>query len=136
MSACDRGEAPAERRQGEPDRPGRETGRRAAPLGLQDLEIQREGLRGRRERREAVAAAKGCEIGPVVGVGPLRRRRVVRGREVVLDGPRELRKDGSASLERLDRDQGVPTSAVSGDRTDLGAIHGRFHVHLFHRKSS
>jgi len=63
-----------------------------------------------------VAAAERGEVGPVVGVGPLGSRRVVRRREVVLDGSRELGEDRSASLERLDRGERVAASAVSGDR--------------------
>jgi len=128
MAARDRGESPAQRREREPHRPGRETGRRAASLGLHGLEVEREGLRGRRERCEAVAAAERREVGPVMGVGPLGGRRVVRRCEVVLDGPCELREDGPAAFERLDRGQRVPASAVSGDRAGLGAVHGRFHV--------
>jgi len=58
MAARDRGEPPAQRWQREPDRPGREAGRRTAALRLQSLEIEREGLRGRWERCEAVAAAE------------------------------------------------------------------------------
>jgi len=34
--------------------------------------------------------------------------------EVVLDGSRQLREDGSAALERLDRGQRAPASVVSG----------------------
>jgi len=83
-----------------------------------------------------VAAAERGKIGPVVGVGALGRRRVVRRREVVLDGPRELGEDRPDPLEWLDRGQRVSTSAVSSNRADLGAVRGYFHVHLFHRKSS
>jgi len=60
------------------------------------LAIRREGLaEGRWERREAMAAAERREVGPVVGVGPLGSWRVVRRREVVLDGPGELSEDSS-----------------------------------------
>ncbi len=50
-----------------------------------------------------MAAAERREVGPVVGVGALGSWRVVRRREVVLDGSRELSEDGSPALERLDR---------------------------------
>ncbi len=73
-----------------------------------------------------MAAAERGKIGPVVGVGPLGRRRVVRRCEVVLNGPRELGEDRAAALERLDRGQRVPASAVSGDRAGLRAVRGRF----------
>ena len=43
-----------------------------------------------------MAAAERRKVGPIVGVGALGRRRVVRRREVVLDGPRELDQDGYA----------------------------------------
>ncbi len=49
-----------------------------------------------------MAAAERREVGPVVGVGPLGGRRMVRRREVVLDGARELGEDRSAWFERLD----------------------------------
>ncbi len=81
-------------------------------------------------------AAERRKVGPVVGVGPLGSRRVVRRREIVLDGPRELGEDGSPAFERLDRGQRVPTSAVSGERADLRAVHGRFHAHFFRQDSS
>ena len=74
-----------------------------------------------------MAAAERPEVGPVVRVGTLGGRRVIRRREVVLDGSCELGEDGSAALEWLDRSQRVPASAVSGDRADLEAVHGRFH---------
>jgi len=48
--------------------------------------------------------------------------------EVVLDGSCQLREDGSAALERLDRGQRAPASVVSDERADPGAVHGRFHV--------
>ncbi len=86
-----------------------------------------------------MAAAERREVGPVVGVGPLGGRRVVRRREVVLDGPRQLGHNGSAGsapFERLDRGQRVPASGVSGERADLGAVRGRFHAHFFRRKES
>jgi len=75
-----------------------------------------------------VAAAERREVGPVVSVGALGGRRVVRRREVVLDGPGELGEDGSAAFERLDRGQRVTASAVSYDRADQRAVHGRFHA--------
>ncbi len=128
MTARDRGESPAQRRQREPDGPSRQPGRRAAALRLEGLEIEREGLWGRRQRRKAVAAAERRKVGPVMGVGALGGRRVVRRREVVLYGPRELGEDGSAALERLDRGQSVTAGAVSGERADLGAVRGRFHA--------
>ncbi len=59
-----------------------------------------------------MAAAERRKVGPVVGVGALGGRRVVRRREVVLDGSRELGEDRSAALERLDRGQGMAASAV------------------------
>jgi len=49
-----------------------------------------------RERREAVAAAERGKVGPVVDVGALGRRRVVRRREVVLDGSGQLGEDRAA----------------------------------------
>jgi len=64
-----------------------------------------------------------------MGVGALGGRRVVRRREVVLDGPHQLREDGSAPLERLDRldrCQIIVACAVSGDRAGLRAVRGRF----------
>jgi len=54
-----------------------------------------------------VAAAERRKVGPIVGVGALGGRRVVRRREVVLNGSRELGEDGSPALERLDRSQVV-----------------------------
>jgi len=75
-----------------------------------------------------VAAAERGKIGPVVGVGSLGGRRVVRGREIVLDGPCELSEDGGTALERLDRRQCVAAGAVSGGRADLGAVRRRFHA--------
>ena len=69
VSACDRREPPSQRRQREANRPGSKAGWGAAALGLQGLEVEREGLRGRRERREAVAAAERRKVGPIVGVG-------------------------------------------------------------------
>jgi len=83
--------------------PAARAGRRAATLRLQGLEIEREGLSGRRERRGPVPAAERRQVGPVVGVGPFGGRRVVRHGEVMLDGSRELGKNGSAAFERLDR---------------------------------
>ncbi len=71
-----------------------------------------------------------------MGVGPLGGRRVLRRLEVVLDGSCQLREDGSAPLERFDRGQRMAASAVSGERADLGAVHGRFHAVFFHRRSS
>jgi len=50
------------------------------------------------------------------GVGGLNRWRVVQRREIVLNGPSELRQNRAAPLERLDRSQRVPASAVSGER--------------------
>ena len=134
VAARDRGEAPTQRWQREPDGPGRKPGRRAGPLGLQGFEIEREGLRGRRERREAVAAAERREVGPVMGVRPLGRRRVVLRREIVLDGPRELGEGRPAPLEWLNRGQRVAARAVSGRRADLGAVNGRFRPVFFRRK--
>ncbi len=49
-------------------------------------------------------------------------------REVVLNGSRQLSEDGSAAFERLDRDQGVAASGVSGEWAAQGAVHGRFHA--------
>jgi len=49
-----------------------------------------------------VAAAECCEVGAVMDVGALSRRCMVRRREVVLDGARELGEDRSAWFERLD----------------------------------
>jgi len=103
-------------------------------LRLQGLEIEREGLRGRREQREAVAAAERGKIGPIMGLGPLGSRRVVRRREIVLNGPGELREDGSPAFERLDRRQRVPASAVSGRRADLRAVRKHFHPVFFRLK--
>jgi len=74
-----------------------------------------------------VAAAERREV------GPFGRRRVVRGREVVLNGSRELGEDGSAPFERLDRGQRVAAGAVSGERADLRAVRGRFHPVFFRR---
>jgi len=82
-----------------------------------------------------MAAAECREVGPVVSVGPLGSWRVVRRREVVLDGPCELDKNGPAAFERLDRGQRVSASAVSGKRADLGAVRRRFHVFFSVEKS-
>ncbi len=87
-----------------------------------------------RERREAVAAAERGKVGPVVDVGALGRRRVVRRREVVLDGSGQLGEDRAAPLERLYRGQCVAASAVSGGRADLGAVREGFHAFLFRRE--
>jgi len=65
-----------------------------------------------------VAAAECREVGPVVGVGTLGDRRVVRRREVVLNGSCELRQNRPAAFERLDRGQRVAAGAVSGGRAD------------------
>jgi len=46
----------------------------------------------------------------------------------VLDGPRELCQDGSATLEWLDRGERIAAGAVSGARADLGAVRRRFDV--------
>ncbi len=84
--------------------PAARAGRRAATLRLQGLEIEREGLRAAvGSGAGRVPAAERRQVGPVVGVGPFGGRRVVRHGEVMLDGSRELGKNGSAAFERLDR---------------------------------
>ncbi len=77
-------------------------------LRLQGLEIEREGLRGRLGAARAVPAAERRQVGPVVGVGPFGGRRVVRHGEVMLDGSRELGKNGSTAFERLDAASACP----------------------------
>jgi len=46
-------------------------------------------------------------------------------REIVFDGPGDLRDDRPAALERRDRSQGMATSAVLGRRAGLGAVQSR-----------
>ncbi len=66
-------------------------------------------------------------------VSPLGRRRVVRGREIMLDGSRELGEDSSAALERIDRCRVVAAGAVFANQADLGAVRGRFPPGCFRR---
>jgi hypothetical protein len=68
--------------------------RRSAAGRLERFELQGEGLGRCRQRRELVSRTKGREIGPVAGVGAFGRRCEVRGREIVLDGAREIFERG------------------------------------------
>jgi len=58
-----------------------------------------------------VAAAERREVSPIIGVGALDGRRVVRRRKSVLDGPERAPEDGSVPLERLNRGQRVPATS-------------------------
>jgi len=94
-----------------------------------------EGLGACRQRFEAMAAAEYREVGPVMGVGAPSCRRVVGGREAMLDGSSELGED--RCRPRAARSQPARVRrTVFGDRADLGAVRGRIDALFFHRESS
>ena len=105
MTAGDRSEPPAQRREGQScggKGQACEGSGASAPTALKRLHVQRDRLRDGRERFESVEHAKGFEVGPVVGVGARGRRRMVGSREVVVDGVGEGRQGprGGASYRR------------------------------------
>jgi len=61
---------------------------------------------------------------------------MVGRREIVLDRPRELSENRSATLERSIVAKLLPAGGVSGDRVGVGAVGRRFHGVFFRWKSS
>jgi len=118
-----------------PTVPAAKAGRRTAALRLQGLEIEREGLAGAggigSRPWRPLNAAKSALSWRRRPARSLARAPASRGRA---RPPGKLREDGSPALERLDRGQRVPASAVFAERADLGAVSERFDVHFFRRE--